>query len=63
VVYTQAGTWNSSGGGVQINGALIAEGSVAGNSNATLAYDAEILNRVRTTVGTFAMVPGSWRDF
>jgi hypothetical protein len=36
---------------------------VAGNSNAALAYDAEILNRVRTAVGSFAIVPGSWRDF
>jgi Tfp pilus assembly protein PilX len=62
LIYIQAASWNSSGSST-INGALIAEGNAGGTATATLNYNADILTRVRTTIGTMTIVPGSWRDF
>jgi hypothetical protein len=48
-----------------LNGALVGEGNLAfsGAGTTTIAYDGELLARLRTTHGSFVRVPGSWRDF
>jgi Tfp pilus assembly protein PilX len=46
-----------------INGAFITEGGVVGAGNQTVNYDAALLNRLHTRVGTYVRVPGGWRDF
>jgi Tfp pilus assembly protein PilX len=64
LIYTQASPWNTAGpGGTTVRGAVVAEGNVDGNSNATLIYDPTVLSRLRLKTGSFAVVPGSWRDF
>lgn len=62
LIYNQGTPWNSAGA-TTIRGALIAEGAVGGSSTATLVYDHDVLTRLRVTTGSFALVPGSWRDF
>lgn len=62
LVYSRASTWNTSGGG-NIHGALVAEGSVGGSGSYTVGYSSDILTRARWSIGSFVMVPGSWRDF
>jgi hypothetical protein len=48
-----------------LHGALVGAGNLAfsGSGTTTIAYDAELLTRLRTTHGSFVRVPGSWRDF
>lgn len=48
-----------------LSGAVVAEEDldIVGNGNLTLTYDAAVLNRLRTTYGSFVRVPGSWRDW
>ena len=62
VLYVQSPIWTTSGA-AQVRGAVVAEGSMAGNSTATVVYDPAILNLVRLRTGSFTLVPGSWRDF
>jgi Tfp pilus assembly protein PilX len=62
VVYSQAASWASNGTG-SIQGALVAEGNLAGASAAQVRYDAAVVNRVRLTMGSVIRVPGGWRDF
>lgn len=64
-IYSRAPTWQLSGGGDgAIQGAAIAESNfnfLAGNR--TIAYDADVLRRLRFQHGSFVKVPGGWRDF
>ena len=62
LLYTQAATWTTSGA-AEVRGAVVAEGNVVGSSTATFVYDAPLLTQLRTRSGSFALVPGSWRDF
>ena len=62
LLYTQAATWTTSGA-AEVRGAVVAEGNVGGTSTATFVYDAPLLTQLRTRSGSFALVPGSWRDF
>lgn len=62
LVYSQAATWNTSGTGT-IVGAAIGEGSIAGTSTGTVAYDAGILDLLRYRTGSVVIVPGTWKDF
>jgi hypothetical protein len=63
-IFSLAPTWDTSGSSnAQIHGALVALGHVAGNGAPTINFDAEVLARLQGQVGTFARVPGSWRDF
>ena len=62
VLYVQAPTWTTNGA-LEVRGAVIAEGSVTGDSTAVFAYEPSVLTLVRVKTGSFAMVPGSWRDF
>jgi hypothetical protein len=47
------------------SGAIAAEEDldIVGNGNLTLTYDAAVLNRLRTTYGSYVRVPGTWRDW
>lgn len=58
-----ARSWGSTGGSVELHGALIADGDLEGPLALTLAYDQAVLQRLHVALGTFAKLPGSWRDF
>ena len=62
VVYCASMTWNNAGAGALLRGALITEGDVQGNGAPDLFYDATVLAALKSG-GSFARVPGSWRDF
>ncbi len=64
LVDVAAPSWNTAGnGGGRVRGALVAEGSVAGDGSIEIVHDAALLARLRGAAGTFAPLPGSWRDF
>lgn len=52
-------------GGLAAEGALATQyaGAPAAGDSLTVTYDATVLNRLRTTYGTWVRVGGSWRDF
>jgi hypothetical protein len=64
VVYQTGNRWDSSVAST-LAGALIGEGALdfGGDGTPTVAYDAQILERLRRTSGSFVRIPGSWRDF
>jgi hypothetical protein len=55
--------WSRGLGNTTILGALISEGNIAAGGGQTVVYDAALLNRLHTRVGTYVRVPGGWRDF
>jgi hypothetical protein len=55
--------WSRGPGTTVIRGALISEGNIAAGGAQTVIYDAALLNRLHTRVGTYLRVPGGWRDF
>jgi len=57
-----AADWASNGSGV-VQGAVLAEGNLAGASAPAILFDAPVVNRVRLTYGPMIRVPGGWRDF
>lgn len=64
VVVTRAANWETTGtANTRIHGALIALGNVVGSGTPAIAYDAAVLARLHAQAGSFARVPGSWRDF
>lgn len=62
LVYSQNGTWVSSGAGSIIGGA-IAQGDFGGTATTDIVYNSDVLTRLRTITGSFVKVPGTWRDF
>ncbi len=46
-----------------VRGALISEGTAAGDSSLDLQLDVAVLEALRTRQGSFVRLPGSWRDF
>lgn len=62
VVYATDIHWNDSPGG-QVHGALISASGYQGNGTPDLHYDADVLHTLQQHTGSFARVPGSWRDF
>jgi hypothetical protein len=48
-----------------VHGALVGQGDLAfsGTGTSTVDHDPGVLARLRLTQGSFARVPGSWRDF
>jgi PilX N-terminal len=62
LVYARGAATVSAGNGF-IYGALIAEGSLTGTGTPTLVYDKAVLDRLRVLYGSFARVPGSWKDW
>ena len=64
LVHVAQPSWNTAGSrGGMVHGALTAEGSVGGDGAFEVVYDAPLLARLHGAAGTFAPVPGSWRDF
>lgn len=61
MVYSHSATWTTSGVG-QITGAAASSGAIAGTATTTIVYDSALLSRMRYTLGSFARVPGSWKD-
>ena len=47
----------------QVHGALISASSYRGNGTPDLRYDAAVLRALQRHTGSYARVPGSWRDF
>lgn len=47
----------------EIHGALVSAGNVVGSGTAQVAYEADLLDLLRLTTGSFVPVPGGWRDF
>lgn len=63
VLHAAALQWNGNALGAGIRGALLLEGEYRGDAAPDLVYDARVLERLRTHAGSFARIPGSWRDF
>jgi Tfp pilus assembly protein PilX len=64
LLYASALDWSGAvPSGASVRGALISESSYQGDGTPVLTYDTGVLDRLRTHVGTFARVSGSWRDF
>jgi hypothetical protein len=62
IVYV-IGDWDNSGGGnANISGAAVAEGEFHSTGTPNPTYDETVLNRLNA-LGTFARIPGSWKDF
>ncbi len=54
--------WVTSGAG-RINGAIVVDGAVTGTVTTSIEYNGTVLAAVRTGVGNFSRVSGSWRDW
>ncbi len=65
VVVILAAAWDTSGsgGGAQVQGAVMALGDVRGNGDLAIVRDAAALAGLNRTAGHFVRVAGSWRDF
>lgn len=62
LVYTTSAEWHD-GSGAAIHGAVVAEGALNGPGGSTVHHDAAVLAALHRATGTFARIPGSWRDF
>jgi hypothetical protein len=64
VAYGARVRWDDTGADVaRVNGALVSQGLVEGNGAPDLVYDPAVLAALANNSGTFARVPGSWKDF
>ena len=64
VVHGASVAWNDTGaGGAIVRGAAMSESSFGGNGSPDLVYDPVVLAALKGNTGTFARVPGSWKDF
>jgi len=62
IVYV-IGDWDNSGGGnANITGAAVSEGEFHSTGTPNPTYDETVLSRLNA-LGTFARIPGSWKDF
>lgn len=62
LVYVRNASWTATGTGT-VRGALVAEGAVTGSGTPTLQYDSALLQALRLNRGTYALVPGGWKDY
>jgi hypothetical protein len=63
VIYSQGANWDLGVGTTVVNGALIAENNLVGSGGQVVQYDPDVLNRLRRGRGSFAQVPGGWKDW
>lgn len=64
LVYANDLRWDdASSPQAQVRGALISATNYRGNGTPDLHYDAAVLGALQRHTGSFARVPGSWRDF
>jgi hypothetical protein len=62
VAYSRAATFQLQGTG-SVVGAVVTERDFRAEANAqTLTYDPAVIDLVRRTIGSFAKVPGGWKD-
>lgn len=64
-LYATALEWadDGVGGTPLLRGTAVSEGGYQGSAAADLFRDAAVLDRLKTGAGSFARVPGSWKDF
>jgi hypothetical protein len=60
VLYGRELHWAGSG---SVHGAVIVEGSYTGDGQPELVYDPTVLRILMRHMGSYARLPGSWRDF
>lgn len=65
LVVVTGSSWATSSATTTVHGALVGQGDLAftGTGTSTVDHDPDVLARLRLTQGSFARVPGSWRDF
>ena len=63
VVHGSRLTWNGAGAGAVVRGAALSEGGYEGDGAPDFVYDSGLLAALKTGTGSFARLPGSWRDF
>ena len=61
-IYSQAADWTTSGTGL-VAGAISSEGNIIGTGSFSVVYDKDILTKLHWQTGSFARIPGSWRDY
>ena len=61
VIYTTDAAWADTVGAT-IQGAVIAEGELHANGNTQIHHHGEVLDALHQRTGTYARLPGSWRD-
>jgi Tfp pilus assembly protein PilX len=62
LVYSTSPDWTDTAGAT-VQGAVVIEGDMQGHGNTQIRHDAAVLKQLHRHSGTFARVPGSWRDF
>ena len=63
-IFSLASECDATGGAnSQVHRAIVALVNVTGSGTPTIVYEAGVLARLRGQFGSFARVPGSWRDF
>ncbi|WP_280151069.1 pilus assembly PilX N-terminal domain-containing protein [Piscinibacter sp. XHJ-5] len=62
VLYGASLTWNHAGGGA-IHGAALSEGDYGGDASPDFIRDVDVLATLKRSAGSFARLPGSWKDF
>jgi len=62
-VYASSLEWNDAFSGALLRGAAVAESGYQGDAAADLFYDRAVLAALQGNSGSFARVPGSWKDF
>jgi hypothetical protein len=60
-LHADALAWTGHGG--RVRGAVAVAGPIAGGGDPVVAHDRAVLDRLRLATGTFAPLPGSWKDF
>ena len=62
VIYSTASTWTDTAG-ASIHGAAILEGDLQASGNTQIQHNAGVLAALHERTGSYARLPGSWRDF
>lgn len=64
VLHAASLQWRVGGGGIpSLQGAALSPGDFHGDAAAELVRDAAVLSRLRAETGSFARVPGGWKDY
>jgi len=61
-IYIANNFTNNGAGTVQVNGAMIVEGTTTATGTPDVTYNPTIFDNINEKLGSFVKVPGSWRD-
>jgi hypothetical protein len=61
-VYVTSSSWTDSAG-ASIHGAVLVEGDLQATGATQISHNAALLLALHDHTGSYARVPGSWRDF